>query len=167
MIVIGYQGIGKSTVARSLWSVIDLESGNFYVDGKRQDDWYKVYANIALDLSRQKFTVLTPSHAVLRKRLHDMNVTGEDIAICYPSIDLKSEWIDKLEKRYVGDPCDKNLRALLNAKDRYADNIREMIADADEFGFIKMEIGSMDYSLRNMILDLHDMTYGMKKENVI
>ena len=163
MIVIGYQGIGKSTVARSLWSVIDLESGNFYVDGKRQDDWYKVYANIALDLSRQGFTVLAPSHAVLRRRLHEMNVTGEDISICHPSLDLKSEWIDRLEKRYVDDPCDKNLRALMNAKDRYADNIREMIEDADEFGFIKMEISSMDYSLKNMIIDLYCMTYRRNK----
>ena len=39
MIIIGYQGIGKSTLAGHN-SVIDLESGNFWNDGKRIDDWY-------------------------------------------------------------------------------------------------------------------------------
>lgn len=38
MIVIGYQGIGKSTLANKDLRFIDLESGNFWVDGKRADD---------------------------------------------------------------------------------------------------------------------------------
>lgn len=167
MIVIGYQGIGKSTISKFMRGVVDLESSNFYVDGKRHDDWYKVYANIALDLSRQSTTVLTPSHAVLRERLHEMNSTGENIAVCYPSLDLKSEWIDRLEKRYADDPCDKNLRALMNAKDRYTENIREIIADADRFGFIKMDIDSMDYSMQKIIWKLYDMTYSWEKNHGI
>ena len=43
MIVIGYQGIGKSTYSNKDITCIDLESGNFWVDGVRLDDWYKVY----------------------------------------------------------------------------------------------------------------------------
>jgi len=36
MIVIGYQGIGKSTLSKTNDKYIDLESGNFFVDGTRQ-----------------------------------------------------------------------------------------------------------------------------------
>ena len=43
MIVIGYQGIGKSTYSNKDITCIDLESGNLWVDGVRLDDWYKVY----------------------------------------------------------------------------------------------------------------------------
>ena len=51
MIVIGYQGIGKSSLAGRNNIFIDLESGNFWVDGKRADDWYKPYCQIAEHLS--------------------------------------------------------------------------------------------------------------------
>ena len=37
MIVVGYQGIGKSSMAKYNADVIDLESGNFWVEGKRID----------------------------------------------------------------------------------------------------------------------------------
>ena len=53
MIVIGYQGIGKSTLAGRDHKFIDLESGNFWVDGKRADDWYKPYCQIAEHLSKK------------------------------------------------------------------------------------------------------------------
>ena len=41
MIIVGYQGIGKSSISNPDTRCIDLESGNFFVDGKRPDDWYK------------------------------------------------------------------------------------------------------------------------------
>ena len=58
MIVIGYQGVGKSTLAGKDYRFIDLESGCFWVDGPngervRADDWYKAYCQVAVDLSDQ------------------------------------------------------------------------------------------------------------------
>ena len=150
MIIIGYQGIGKSTISGVL-NCIDLECGNFYVGGCRQEDWYKIYANIALDISRQGYVVLTPSHAALRRCLHDKNKTGERIFVCFPALELKSDWIERLQQRYISEPSDKNLRALANAKERYAENIAEIKDDAERFGFGVIEIGSMDYSLCDMI----------------
>ena len=44
MIVVGYQGIGKSSIGGK-HNCIDLESSNFYIDGKRDNDWYKIYCN--------------------------------------------------------------------------------------------------------------------------
>ena len=36
MIVIGYQGVGKSSLAQRIPKVVDLESSNFRIDGGSQ-----------------------------------------------------------------------------------------------------------------------------------
>jgi ABC-type cobalamin/Fe3+-siderophores transport system ATPase subunit len=82
MIVVGYQGIGKSSMAKNNADVIDLESGNFWVDGKRIDDWYKIYANIAKHLSDQGKIVFTSSHKVFRDYL---NEKGIEFTVVFPS----------------------------------------------------------------------------------
>ena len=69
MIIIGYQGIGKSSVSGADSGCIDLESSNFWNEGVRADDWYIYYCNIALDLSKQGFTVFTSSHKEVREYL--------------------------------------------------------------------------------------------------
>lgn len=51
-IVVGYQGIGKSTLANSgNGKYIDLESSNFFVDNNRASNWATIYANIAESLA--------------------------------------------------------------------------------------------------------------------
>ena len=147
MIVIGYQGIGKSTLADREKGYIDLESSCFRIDGIRADDWYKAYSNIALDLSRQGYDVFTASHAVVREWLATHNKTNENIVICYPADFLKDLWVEKLEDRYNKTGLQKDLIAWKNAEDRYVDNINEMIADADKYGFGKCCLMSMDYDL--------------------
>ena len=52
MIVIGYQGIGKSSLAGRDHKYVDLESGNFWVDGKRANVITVVLAKKADALSR-------------------------------------------------------------------------------------------------------------------
>lgn len=62
MIITGYQGIGKSTLARKADKIIDLESTSFWkyerdeygkkTDKKtRHDDWYVYYCQVAEHLS--------------------------------------------------------------------------------------------------------------------
>lgn len=147
MIVIGYQGIGKSTMSKKFLECIDLESSNFRIDGVRVDDWYKAYSNIALDLSRQGYIVFTSSHAPVREWLGTRNSTNEKIVICYPAIALKDQWIEKLQKRYDASSLRKDYAALMNAKDRYADNIQEMIDDAKKYDFGRCCLINMDYDL--------------------
>ena len=52
MIIIGYQCIGKSSLSRVENGCIDLESSNFFLDGIRDENWYKIYAKIAVNLSK-------------------------------------------------------------------------------------------------------------------
>lgn len=141
MIVIGYQGIGKSTLAGRDHKFIDLESGNFWVDGKRADDWYKPYCQIAEHLSQQGYIVFTSSHEVVRKQLE---YSKEVVVVVYPSLNLKNLWIDKLENRYRETGLEKDYKALMNAKDRYDDNIRELANS--NFNF-KIMLSKADYDL--------------------
>lgn len=152
MILIGYQGIGKSTLA-GRYGCVDLESSCFYGNnGIKVDGWHVAYSEMALHLSRQGFVAMVASHASVREYLGLHNSTDERICICYPSIQLKYQWIAKLQQRYNHDMTRKNLNALENARERYSENIGEIVDDAERYGFVKMEIQTMDYSLEEMLL---------------
>ena len=160
MIVIGYQGIGKSTLAGRNNKFIDLESGNFWVDGKRADDWYKPYCQIAEHLSQQGYIVFTSSHEVVRKQLEN---SSETIVVAYPSIKLKDEWINKLEKRYEESGLAKDFKALMNAKDRYEENIRELGEYGHECQVYRLIITEMNYDLESSLIRLTNEINGLLK----
>lgn len=143
MIIIGYQGIGKSTLAGK-GKFIDLESGNFWVDGKRSDDWYIPYCNIAEHLSRQGFVVFTSSHEVVRKQLEN---SKEKVYVAYPSLNLKYDWIKKLEARYEDSRLEKDYKALMNAINCYEENIKSLMNS----GFDTIEINDTSYVLERLI----------------
>lgn len=151
MIVIGYQGIGKSSLAGRNNRFIDLESGNFWVDGKRAEDWYKPYCQIAEHLSQQGYIVFTSSHEVVRKQLEN---SSETVAIVYPSIELKDEWIDKLERRYAESGLEKDYKALMNAKDRYEENIKELSEYGDRYQVCRVALTKMNYDLEAALIHL-------------
>lgn len=133
-------------------NVIDLESSNFFADGKRSDDWYKVYCNIADDLSRQGFVVFVSSHEVVRKELLK---SAEDVRVCYPTIGIRDDWFinceDAMCNRYIAvtQYLDRNrikISKLMAAAEQYEENINSL----SKSGFEKMEIDSFDYSLLEM-----------------
>ena len=144
MIIIGYQGIGKSTLANKDINYIDLESGNFWIDGKRHEDWYIPYCNIANHLSKQGKNVFISSHEVVRNELLKSN---EKVVVVFPSINLKEQWLDKLELRYKDTHLDKDYKALMNAKDRYIENINELKNN----NYIKIEIDNINYDLAKLL----------------
>ena len=143
MIIIGYQGIGKSTLAGKM-NCIDLESGNFWVNGKRAEDWYIPYCQIANHLSEQGYTVFVSSHEVVRRELEK---SKERVFVVCPSLELKDEWIAKLKNRYEQTGLAKDFKAWKNAEDRYEDNIKELVHSK----FTTMHLDTMDYSLSEMI----------------
>ena len=152
MIIVGYQGIGKSTLAYKRYRLgvdcIDLESSSFWVDGKRADDWYKPYCQVAVHLSKQGYVVFTSSHEVVRNYLHE--ISDEPVVVIYPAIELKDAWIKKLEDRYNLTTLDKDYKALMNAKDRYVENISELMNS----GLYTKPIDDIDYSLKDIIESL-------------
>lgn len=145
MILIGYQGIGKSTLAFKENNFIDLESSNFFYKDKRIDNWYIYYCNIAAHLSKQGFNVFVSSHEVVRNRLK--KYFDEPLICIVPSINLKDEWIKKLYERYINHKSEKNYKAWMNAVDRYEDNINEIKNSG--IGFIEIE--NINYNLEDIL----------------
>ena len=143
MVIVGYQGIGKSTLAQNRNGFIDLESSNFFIDGVRPPDWYIPYCEIALDLSKQGYDVFVSSHQVVRDYLAAHHT--QELIIACPSKDLKDKWITKLERRYALTGLEKDYKALMNAKDRYDANIDELF-NQDGFDYC-LVINSMNYDL--------------------
>lgn len=150
MIVIGYQGIGKSTLASRNLKYIDLESSNFWFDDAetkqrvRHSNWYEMYCNVAEDLSRQGYVVFVSSHQPVRERLLK---SEEYVVACVPSLDLKEQWIEKLHIRFKESGLEKDYKAYMNALDRFTANITEIINS----GFDALVINDMHYDLRNLI----------------
>lgn len=145
LILVGYQGIGKSTIAGQLYT-IDLESSNFFVDGKRDENWYKAYANIARHLSEQGYIVFTSSHKVLRDY---MKSQGIEFVTVSPALELKEEWIAKLEERYNADKSDKNYKALMNAKQCYDENVADLQSEKEVY-----IINNMSYKMYEVIREI-------------
>lgn len=154
-IYITYQGVGKSSTVDEEFGFIDLESSNFRNSkGLRSDDWFEYYGNTAFDLASQSYSVFTSSHDVVRKYLAAVQKSkypNIKIAVIVPTLNLKDKWIKRLEDRYLENPTRKNEAALGNAKDRYSENIKEILEDADKFGFEKIIINTTDYKLINLL----------------
>lgn len=152
MVIVGYQGIGKSTLAKNANGFIDLESSNFFIDGVRSPDWYIPYCEIALDLSKQGYDVFVSSHQIVRNYLSSHHT--EDLAIVCPARKLKDRWIAKLGNRYAETGLSKDYKAWKNAEDRYEANIDELL---DEVGFdYYLVIDSMNYDLRSLLNGLKE-----------
>lgn len=151
MIFLGYQGIGKSTWGGK-HKYIDLESGNFWVDGIRSENWYIIYCKIAEHMSGQGYNVFVSSHEVVRRQLATSN---QRKAIIYPSIGLKEFWINRLHERYLVTGLDKDFRAWKNAEQRYSENISELMFDTN---YEHIEIKYVPYNLDDIIVDFTHST---------
>lgn len=149
VIITGYQGIGKSSLANRESGYIDLESGNFWVNGKRAEDWYIPYCNIALHLAEQGYRVFVSSHAVVTSYLSSIPRTV-DLYACYPSFSLREQWVSKLKRRYDDSRLEKDFKAWRNAEEKYNENIGAMYRLN---GFTQIVIHDMGYSLRRCIED--------------
>ena len=125
MIYVGYQGVGKSSIAGKN-NCIDLESGNFWVDGIRPNDWYKIYVNIAEHLSNQGYKVFMSSHKMVREEL---NNRGIEFTVICPSLALKEQWIKRLQERFDRTKSIKDFKALKNAEEMYEENIRDLTSE--------------------------------------
>lgn len=144
MIIIGYQGIGKSTLAKDSWKYIDLESGNFWINGERDEQWYKPYCNIANHLSAQGYTVFTSSHKEVREELKN---SSEVVKIAFPALELKTDWLIRLKDRYNESMLEKDYKALMNASLYYETNINDLMNEP----FDKIVINNIDYNLKKLI----------------
>lgn len=157
MIIIGYPGIGKTTLAKDAF-VIDLESSCFWIptngkEMKRPDNWECIYCNIAEDISRSGNVIFVSSHGAVRQCLENRN-SKEKIAVCLPAIGLQREWIKKLRDRYEASGIPKDFKAWSAASEHYTRDITDMKEQALKNNWEILEITDMDYDLRSMVFHL-------------
>lgn len=99
MIIVGYKGIGKSTLAKTDDNVIDLDSTCFDFFDKdgvygKPEKWFIFYCQMAEHLSEQGHVVFVSSQPEVREYLglH----CNEPVCAIFPDRSLKDEWIDKI-----------------------------------------------------------------------
>ena len=133
MIIIGFPGIGKSSVTRAYdgdtntTGYIDLESSNFVKD----DNWVEEYCNLAIDLDLQGYNVFVSSHKDVREYLIDRQDIFPDIIIeVFPLKELKIDWLNRLESRYTKCKTAKNERAFNYMRNNFDAAVDEMERDA-------------------------------------
>lgn len=132
MIIIGFPGIGKSSVTRAYdgetnkTGYIDLESSNFVKD----NNWVKEYCDLAIDLELQGYKVFVSSHKKVREYLAERRGIFPDIVEVFPSKELCGVWCQRLSRRYQDSPTEKNIRAFDYVRQNFDDAVDEMEHDA-------------------------------------
>lgn len=144
MIVVGYQGIGKSTICKENPRYIDFESSALKMFGHRPPGWEMPYCQMAIWLSKQGYNVFTSSHKEVRKLLTE---SDEYCIAIVPSLELEKEWRAKLRTRYEESRLEKDRLAYLNAQDRYKENITEIMEDVEDV----VVIDRIDYDLNRIV----------------
>lgn len=89
MIICGFAGIGKSTMARTTAGAIDLESTPF------QKDW-STYARVARHMRDSGYIVLVSCHKELRTHLHN---NGIEYYVVLPNPENKEAFIQRYINR--------------------------------------------------------------------
>lgn len=157
LIIIGYQGIGKSSIASQLNGTVDLESSSFKIDGKRDDNWFTIYCCIAVSLARQGYTVMISSHECVVNELAKYNTEGKySVIIICPNYILKGPWIEKLYNRYHDDPSEKNKIAWTNAELHFDSQINNLATNSS---FSHIFIEDMNYDLNAIIRGLKTISH--------
>lgn len=139
MIITGYPGIGKTTLAKKD-NVIDLESSLF----KSMPNWANSYITIANYLSNQGKVVMVSSHPEV---LEEIILNSKNAYLIYPSLELKNEWINKVGHRLLINTNQKNLRAYERVKYYYDEDIKTL----KKYNISKCELNDMEYSLVDIV----------------
>ena len=89
MIICGFPGVGKSSIARTLPGIVDLESTPF------NKNW-KIYANVIEHMDKNGYIVLVSSHKELREELRSKKL---NYIYVKPKKELKKEYLERYKKR--------------------------------------------------------------------
>lgn len=156
MIIIGYPGIGKSTLSKKDKKYVDLDSSLFWKHENgipvKKPDWIFYYSKVAESLSQQGYIVFVCSRKEVRDYLK--TYTSEKICSIYPSVVLKDEWIKKLEERYNNSELDKDLRALNHVKSSFIEDIKSMDYENsynEKYIRNSIKITDMSYDLQEFV----------------
>lgn len=93
MIICGYAGVGKSTLAKEVAGIMDLESTPF------EKDWER-YAKCAIHYHKNGYIVLVSCHKEIRERILSM-LDGDNTNVCtiVPNVADKELYRERYTRR--------------------------------------------------------------------
>lgn len=141
MIIIGYPGVGKSTVSKRSITYVDLDSSIF---NKENKDWEKEYVKTAEQLSSEGHVVFVSSHKKVQELLTN---SKEKILVIYPALRLHDFWIEKLRDRYIRTEKPEYYRALQRCVSHYCEDILGLKA----LPFDQLKIDTEVYDLEALL----------------
>ena len=144
MIVIGYIGIGKSTLAMNQTGYIDLDSSTFMFNNKRCDNWVTYYCQVAESLSKQGYVVSCHFDVIEYFKKSD-----ERAIIIHPSIQNELEWKKKVKDRYENSKTDKDYKAWIRCLNMFKPDIAYLMT----CGIPHFELDD-NYDLNKFIRDI-------------
>ena len=149
-LILGYQGVGKTTFSKLRLEYIDLDSQCFkFKDGKKPDKWYETYVNCAISLAEQGYNVFLNTYKEVREYL---NSIGETFYVICPSMERKDWWIDMLQNRMIEDGTAANKAAYNRAKEHYDEDIADLSNEKHVYQIngawnLEQVIGILEYTL--------------------
>lgn len=162
MIIIGYPGVGKTTLCGAEKRAIDLES-MFFHGSEKEKNWENLYCELAIDLSRQGYIVFVSSHDEVCEKIKCLyNPNVDKVVAVYPRSNekMKTQWIQRLQNRINAYRdsyrrgsnmsfmiFEKNRRALKRAEDHYFSDTNTM----SKLPFCRIELATMQYDLLKAI----------------
>lgn len=138
MVLLGYPGIGKTTLAKKC-PIIDLDSSRFF--GK--SNWVEKYCAFIKGFNEEGINVFASCHKKVREELKRM---GIDYVVVIPSMALRDQWVGKLAKRYFTSEEDADFRAWHRATIDFEADIEDLMEEDK-----KLVIEAMDYDLEEML----------------
>ena len=153
MILVGYYGIGKSTLCERNPTFIDLES-KFFRDRGNDAGWLggkkglNNYIWLIKTFNDSKRHVFVSSDSEIRfALLNEEGINRDDIVYICPEKTLKDIWLSKLYKRWIDTSDKKDWFSYIHATKKYADDIESMKRDHIKTIWIK----DAEYDLNDLI----------------
>lgn len=148
MIILGYPGVGKSTLAKLRPEIVDLESSKFRKSSDSEPDW-ELYCKVADNLSSQGKIVFVSTHDTVQQYIG--NCSDEPSCAILPVKELQEQWIDKLCVRWDRSIDNheeaKNARAYNYVKEHFSESISNFLSHVIPVFWIK----TMDYALTSIV----------------
>lgn len=171
MIVIGYYGLGKSSVCSENPGFIDLESKYFREEGSWLGGNSKVgldrYIWLIEDLNAAGKTVFVSSLKEVRKAIFESKKIDSflEVAYIYPDLNLKDEWLSRLYNRWKESSLQKDWLAYERATREYPTVIKEMKEEKGNLlDYVITKDNIEDFDLKKAVLELEDIL-DMRKED--
>ena len=126
MIVLGYSGIGRTTLCEKHpgFKYVDLDSWSFRAGSSDVSLWVKTYVMVATSLSVQGYIVFLDA---LESVCDALLNSGEVVLLICPSLELKSQWVKKLESRYHDSRSYDDYHAWIDADKNYEAHITKLL----------------------------------------